>query len=294
MKLPPLKSLVVFETVGRHLHFKHAADERCITNAAVSQSIRNLETYLGFQLFNRNPKGVAFTPKGQGYHKDISAALNAISLSTVKHQSHPEQLKVNFMGSLALQWFIPQLENFRAAAPEIQLVMSSLGYDANPLSGEFDLAVTYGEPGDWPGCVAHKLFDDELFPVCSPGFAQGKALSSLDQSTRIEVTAALRKDDWANWADAAGVTLKAHQKTIQLSSSVQATEAAKAGLGVAMAHAPFVKSALKSKQLVRLSKKSYHPTQAYYFVCPKTRFEDKQVQVFYGWLFQETRRHPRA
>ncbi|MCL6455528.1 MAG: LysR family transcriptional regulator, partial [Ralstonia pickettii] len=34
-RLPPLNALRVFEVAGRHLSFSRAADELCVTNAAV-------------------------------------------------------------------------------------------------------------------------------------------------------------------------------------------------------------------------------------------------------------------
>ena len=42
-RMPPLKALRAFEAAGRHLSFKRAAEELCVTASAVShQVIRNL------------------------------------------------------------------------------------------------------------------------------------------------------------------------------------------------------------------------------------------------------------
>jgi len=49
--LPPLNALRGFEAVARHMSFSAAAQELRITSAAVSQQIKNLEDFLGVQVF---------------------------------------------------------------------------------------------------------------------------------------------------------------------------------------------------------------------------------------------------
>ena len=48
--LPPLNALRAFEASARHLSFKRAADELCVTAGAVSQQVKILEART-FQLF---------------------------------------------------------------------------------------------------------------------------------------------------------------------------------------------------------------------------------------------------
>ncbi|RZN13131.1 hypothetical protein CWO91_00670 [Bradyrhizobium genosp. SA-3] len=50
-RLPPLNSLRAFEASARHLSFKRASDELCVTPGAVSQQVKSLEASLGVQLF---------------------------------------------------------------------------------------------------------------------------------------------------------------------------------------------------------------------------------------------------
>ena len=49
--LPPMNSLIVFEAAARHLSFTKAADELTVTQGAISRQIRQLEEYLGKELF---------------------------------------------------------------------------------------------------------------------------------------------------------------------------------------------------------------------------------------------------
>ena len=54
-KLPAINGLVTFEAAARRLSFTEAADELCVTQAAVSRQIKRLEDKLGCQLFLRVP-----------------------------------------------------------------------------------------------------------------------------------------------------------------------------------------------------------------------------------------------
>jgi LysR family transcriptional regulator, glycine cleavage system transcriptional activator len=80
--LPPLNGLRAFEAAARHLSFKHAANELCVTPGAVSQQVKALEEALGFALFRRLPRSLVLTPAGEAYLSPISAAFRLISDAT--------------------------------------------------------------------------------------------------------------------------------------------------------------------------------------------------------------------
>ena len=55
--MPPLNSLKAFEAAGRHLNFRLAADDLGVTQGAVAQHVRALETLLKLKLFERHACG---------------------------------------------------------------------------------------------------------------------------------------------------------------------------------------------------------------------------------------------
>jgi LysR family glycine cleavage system transcriptional activator len=83
-KLPPLNALRAFEASARHLSFKRAADELCVTAGAVSQQLKSLETTLKLKLFRRLPRGLLLTAAGERYLPSISRAFHAISDATAE------------------------------------------------------------------------------------------------------------------------------------------------------------------------------------------------------------------
>jgi LysR family transcriptional regulator, glycine cleavage system transcriptional activator len=81
-RLPPLNGLRAFEASARHLSFKRAADELCVTPGAISQQVKSLEASIGVKLFRRLPRGLLLTAAGENYLPWISRAFHAISEAT--------------------------------------------------------------------------------------------------------------------------------------------------------------------------------------------------------------------
>jgi DNA-binding transcriptional LysR family regulator len=56
--------LKVFRAVAKHLNFRRAAEEVCLTQPAVTLQIKALEQHLGVQLFDRSGARISLTPAG--------------------------------------------------------------------------------------------------------------------------------------------------------------------------------------------------------------------------------------
>jgi LysR family glycine cleavage system transcriptional activator len=81
-RLPPLNGLRAFEAAARHMSFKYAADELCVTAGAVSQHVKALETALGVKLFRRSARAIALTTEGRKYLPSIRTAFEVIAKAT--------------------------------------------------------------------------------------------------------------------------------------------------------------------------------------------------------------------
>lgn len=77
--LPSLNGLRIFESVSRHLNFRLAAEELGVTQSAVAQQIRKLETELGIKLFDRLSRSLQLTSEGRTYIAGISRAFDIIT-----------------------------------------------------------------------------------------------------------------------------------------------------------------------------------------------------------------------
>ncbi len=77
-RLPNLSTLPGFEAAARHLSFTLAAAELNLTQGAISRQVRELEAFLGRQLFRRFTRRIELTEDGVAYARvtrDILAEL---------------------------------------------------------------------------------------------------------------------------------------------------------------------------------------------------------------------------
>jgi LysR family transcriptional regulator, glycine cleavage system transcriptional activator len=81
-RLPSLNALRAFEAAARHESFTEAANELFVTHAAVSRHIRDLEEWLGIELFRRTGRGVALTEAGERYGRDLTPLFDGLAEST--------------------------------------------------------------------------------------------------------------------------------------------------------------------------------------------------------------------
>ena len=75
--LPPLGCLPAFEAAARKKSFTKAAEELCVTQAAISFQVRNLEKALGVALFERHHRALELTRAGRDLHRAVQSAFSA-------------------------------------------------------------------------------------------------------------------------------------------------------------------------------------------------------------------------
>ncbi|MFA4913119.1 MAG: LysR family transcriptional regulator, partial [Burkholderiaceae bacterium] len=72
---PSLTDLQAFESAARHGSFTHAARELHVTQGAVSKQVKQLEAFVGTQLFTRVRQGLVLTENGRRYLQKIGKGL---------------------------------------------------------------------------------------------------------------------------------------------------------------------------------------------------------------------------
>ncbi|MEG2976954.1 MAG: LysR family transcriptional regulator [Comamonas sp.] len=73
-----LRQLRAFDEVARQGAFAPAARELCLTQSALSESIRQLEEALGMRLFDRTTRTVGLTSAGQAFLVDVRQAFDTL------------------------------------------------------------------------------------------------------------------------------------------------------------------------------------------------------------------------
>jgi len=296
MSLPPLRSLLAFEAVVRLGGVGRAAAELGVSQPAVSQQLRVIEGYFGRRMVEASRSGVRAEADAGAYAARLTQALVEIRAATDAFQAETRrtenQLTVALLASFAQRWLIPRLADFQAKWPEIDVRLMTTSTPADLLRADADLSIRCGD-GRWPGQTSAFLLANRIYPVASPGYLAEKALArtaDLETADLIHVTAAPRDRDWPLWLARAGAPDLRPRSWRGFDNSSQALEAATAGLGVAMAHSPFVLDSIASGRLIRLFDLDCPDAEGdYYLSTPRRSDPPRRIRRFRDWLLDRAR-----
>ncbi len=266
-----------------------------MTPAAISQQIKQLETYLGIALFHRMTRAVRLTAEARTVLPLITEGFDKLS-EAVEYLSQDQAtgvLTVSSAPTFAQKWLLPRLPDFTEKYPEIDLRL-----DASLLSRDFerdgiDIGIRLGL-GDYPGLHVERVFGEQVSVVCSPKLLTGdqplQTPSDLQHYRLLHVDwgqFSVPLPDWQMWLAAAGLEdLKMkHGPTFTVEN--MAIEAAMSGNGVALVSTFAVVEDLKAGRLVRPFDLEIQAGFSYWLVCPNENLRRAKVKAFCDWLLEE-------
>ena len=289
-RLPPLNALRSFEAAARYESFTRAAEELHVTQGAVSQQVKALETELGVKLFNRERQRLKITPAGRDYLLVIGEAFDHIGAGTerlVQRQS-ASVLTVSTSLDFAAKWLVHRLARFSAAHPGIDLRVSATMHNVDFAREDVDVAVRHGD-GNWPGLDATQLCAEQIFAICSPKLLAGR--DRLRRPTDVLKWPLLRLEDqskaWERWFALAGVAAPERLPGPVLNRASMLIDAAIDGQGVALARTTLAAWDLISGRIVRPFDLSWRPAGTYWIVTPKATAKVAKIGRFRDWLLAE-------
>lgn len=293
-RLPPLVALRTFEVVARHLSLIRAADELCVTPAAVSHQIRTLEAHLGIQLFRRSGRNIVLTEAGQACLPGIRGGFEMLTdaIATLDTLSEGGVLTVSVAPSFAVKWLVPRLDRFQELHPAIDVRVAASNQLANFASDNVDLAIRYGS-GRYPEVKVERLLSEAVFPVCSPALLVQQGLKKPKDLGQVTLLHDDSPDEdqscptWQMWLKAAGADSVDSNRGPRFTQSSLVIEAAIHGKGVALAKATLADADLKSGRLVRLFRDETPLDFAYFIVGPQRKLILPKVAAFVEWLRSE-------
>lgn len=123
-----LRHLRYFAAVAREGNFTRAAAALGIQQPPLSQQVRDLERELGFDLFRRLPRGVALTPGGAIFQKEVEAILESVELAVARARRAASgtegTLAIGFTSSAMSHRLAPEIiRRFREEHPAVELVV---------------------------------------------------------------------------------------------------------------------------------------------------------------------------
>lgn len=290
-RLPPLSSLRVFEAAARHNSFRKAADELNLTASAVSHGIQTLETWLGVDLFYREPRGLRLTGAGEAYAPLVNQALGLLATATeqLPGRKATGTLSLSSSPTFAGKILLPRLEKFAAAFPGIRVTIDTSHHWVDLTLDDVDLAIRRSSL-EQPAANWILLVEETLLPVCSPGlkarFGAASDAALLAQAPLIHVTSV--STDWAHWFRATGRDAPAALESgLRVDTVQMAFDAARRGLGVVLGRLPLVAEEIAGGDLVPLAAAAIPSDCGYWLVTAQTEFQKPEVKQFQRWLLAE-------
>ncbi|MGE8064790.1 LysR family transcriptional regulator [Pseudomonas sp. NPDC089569] len=211
MKMPSFKAMRSFVAAAKYRNFTRAADALCVTQAAISRQIRDLEVYLGTELFTRKGREVELTASGTALFDAAQLSMLNIFQATERirrETSDKRSLTLCCSPALSALFLSPRLKDFFSANPDV---------DLNVITTQQFLAM---EPGITPDVIITKtidlrpgysripLFHEVVYPICTPRYLdthpQLRSLESLRNSVLLDLNPYGRSQlseqvDWSVW-----------------------------------------------------------------------------------------------
>lgn len=294
LTLPPLNSLRAFEAAARTGSYVAAAEELGVSAAAISQHIRKLEDYLGKDMFMRLNNRVILTDAGHAIFAGTADALQTISDTTGELMSDRSRsrLVISTIESVAEKWLLPQLVDYARAQPGFRF---DLRVEPDPVDfarHNIDLRVCYGS-GHYPDQQVLHLAQDCVQPMCSPSYLK------RNPQVRLHGMAAVPEQDllhtswgpsfgsnptWRSWFQKAGLTPLSDTGGFQVGRSSLVLDAAREGLGVALAQRMMAASDLAEGRLIALSPISLALGHPYCLAYPRSKARKRELLAPTAWL----------
>ena len=287
MKRPRLNILRTFEVAARRLSFSLAAGELNISQAAVSQQIRNLESYLGGPLFIRNHRKLSLNSAGTAYFGAVHEALDR--LDSVTDQLFPDRpnqtVTISCTSSIAMLWLAPQIGAFQTSHPEIDLRIQTLESEmiAGRASGaDLEIFVSGSDAND---PHTQLLMTATITPVASPGLlSKSRPQRPMDILSFELVHVTGYDEDWHKWFRTYGLDTVAVPRGLVVDGSLIALETALHGDGIVLGRRPFIDQYLRSGQLVEVFADRYVLSARYYLRHPTSKPGRRSIDQVVRWL----------
>ncbi|MBQ3596930.1 MAG: LysR family transcriptional regulator [Clostridia bacterium] len=280
----------VFYAVAKRGSLTKAAEELYISQPAVSQAIKQLETQLGGQLFIRTRKGVELTETGgKQVFPLVEQALKLLDQAESKYAELKDtatgSVRVCASDTVCTHFLLPIIKTYREKYPDVNLVLQNytssetiealktgkgdLGFVNLPVD-DSDVNLSNVVMRLHDVFVASDKFENLLKGTVSLETLQDYPLLMLELSTAT-------RQAIVSFTHSHGLHL---HPEIELASLELMTAMAEAGLGVACIPREFVTKQLELGTLKEIKTNPTLPTRAIGLALPKDKNQSFAVREF--------------
>lgn len=271
--LPPLNWFRVFETAARCLSFTAAADELGLTQSAVSQQIKALETRLGTPLFIRRPRGLALTDDARKLLPLVGSSLDQLHAAAHMFAPQPSEQMITVAASVSItQWVIaPRLSEFTSLYPTQRIRFVGTIWADEFQNDAADVDIRFG-PARAFAPSAQRL-KDELIVVAHP---------DKDPAALPVVETVGTSRGWSDWQKESN--LFAHLKpSLFVDSYGLALNLAEQGSAIALVSSLVAKTSLTDGRVKQISASSITSIEGYHI---NYKANKQAATTFAKWFLQ--------
>jgi len=295
-KLPPFAAIRAFEAAARLGNLRAASEELCVTKSAVSHQIRNLEDFVGRELFDRRADGLRPTDDGKRYLDEVGAILHRLETSTRELMSGPVcgPLRVRSTPGFAHRWLVPRLSSFATEWPEIDIELSAGMPPSDFGSADCDVLIHWGAQ-PLPGAEVTPFFSTRRFCVASPALFRDRPrprrASDLAEFTLLHD---VYGDAWDDYMAAAGGVDFHYSAGPRFEHCDLALAAVEACQGLAITYALIADLLLREGKMERVLPFEIGPYLIHSLAVAAKAPPNARITAFTDWLLGEAGRQERA
>ncbi len=283
-----LRGIRTFCTAARHESFRLAAEELFITASAVSHQVKKLEEELKVDLFSRKGRSIELTVAGRMLYEGANELVRGIDevASQLRQDYRRESLRVSVQPFFASEFFVPRLNEFTTAYPEIdiQVDTSDETSERHPSSADVSIRLFRQAPSN---LSCDPLFPLRLVPACSPEFRDSLDMVGWQVAKALPIVVhSGRANAWKAWSDRSGIKVPRTDNIIRLDSMIAVARAAEQGLGAALVPLPLADSWFDSGRLVRLFDYELVTPDVYCVVCENDVQDRPEIRALRDWSLQ--------
>lgn len=300
--LPSLGSLATFEVAAKHLSFTLAATELNVTQAAISQQIRNLEKALDVTLFLRKHNDLELTAAGATLLHSVSRGLDSLcdGIGAATSSASSGVITCSGTNAVASFWFKPYIDRFRARHPETRFVLLSSDEDDSFRNhANVDLSIICGNERCNMGEELIYLFPETVQPMCSPDYLRRHGPfhhpASLIRANLLELHRKHWSDNaigwqpytWENWFRAMGTVLAPPEPGFVSNNYPLLLEAAANGEGIVIGWGHLIGPFVETGRLRRLMEAALEVGRGYYLKLNAATSDQPHVQAFVDFILAD-------
>lgn len=285
-----LNALRAFEVAARHSSFAKAAEELNVSHSVISQHIRNLELWIGTDLFVRLGNRVELSDDGRALQPQLASGFQIVTdaCENLLRKTQTGTLVVSAEPALASLWLRKRVTEFCSLFPRVEVDLRPAWTPAQIGDGHADMIIHFETRIPKSGVEKVNLFAIDGYPASTPEVRDNlpttKSKIDWDRAVLVHDNG---KETWHKWYTAHEPASDGWTKGRVYSDLSLAIDAAVDGEGVILADDILCWQEISSGRLVRLEDRAVRCVW-YQIAVPRGTSKSNAAAFFRSWLIDQT------